>query len=124
MLPKSERLKKSSEFSAVYNQKRSVANSLLILYTGRKKTSADIATKVGFVVAKKISKKATRRNRIKRLMREAYRNIRKNENINPEWQRLIFIARAGMLEINYKQVYDAIVDCLKKAQKRYGQQQI
>jgi len=53
VLPKNERLKTSREFSTTYNLKRSVANPLLILYTGRKKESPDIPTKVGFVVGKK-----------------------------------------------------------------------
>lgn len=120
MLPQSERLKKSSEFSAVYNLRKSVANPLLILYTGRQKTSPEVPARVGFVVSKKISKKATKRNRIKRLMREAYRNLKSNTSIRTDlWSVLIFLARPEIVDVNYEQVYDGIVDCLKKAQKKF-----
>ena len=75
MLPANERLKTSREFTTIYNLKRSVANPLLILYVGKEKTDASVPTKVGFVVGKKVHKRAVKRNRAKRLMREAYRNI-------------------------------------------------
>ncbi|MFH0703214.1 MAG: ribonuclease P protein component [bacterium] len=120
MLPQAERLKKNSEFSVVYNIRKSVANSLLILYVDKKKESLEIPTKVGFVVGKKINKKAVKRNRIKRLLREAYKNIRKTSKISIQWESLIFIARPKILEVNYKEVYDAVIDCLKKASKKYG----
>jgi len=120
VLAKSERLKKSSEFNAVYCTKKSVANSLLILYVGKNKNLNEIPSRVGFVVGKKVHKKSTKRNRIKRLMREAYRNYkRSDEYIQIPWETLIFIARPAIVDVNYKQVYDAIVNCLKKANKKF-----
>ncbi len=120
MLPRSERLTKDSEFSAVYNLRRSVANSLFILYTGRLNNTSKLP-RVGFVVGKKVHKNSTKRNRIKRLMREAYKTITKTTEIPVnQWQSLIFLARPFTLEVDYQQVYDGIVDCLKKANKRYG----
>ena len=125
MLVKSERLRKSSEFSAVYNSRRSVANSLLILYVGRKNPS-NTPARVGFVVGKKVSKKAVKRNRIKRMMREAYKQLKKDMGSEMDWQRLIFIARPGLfseetkIRIDYQQIYNAIVDCIQKARKKFG----
>jgi len=121
MLPQQERLKKSSEFSTVYNQRKSVANSLLILYVGKKKQSPNELTKVGFVIGKKISKKSTSRNRIKRLMREAYKKVLNSNDSNKiNWNRIIFLARPNILEVEFKEVYDNVIDCLKKAGNKYG----
>ena len=123
MLSEPERLKKSSEFHAIYNLRKSVANSLFILYVGRKKKSPEIPAKVGFIVGKKVSKKATKRNYIKRLLREVYKNIKKTGAAPlDDWESLIFTARPASLEVNYQQVYDAVVDCLRRARKKYGNQ--
>jgi ribonuclease P protein component len=120
MLPKSERLKNSREFSITYSFKKSVANSLLILYVGRKKASAEIPAKVGFVVGKKIHKRANKRNRAKRLMREAYRNLRKTEDFRAkDYEYMIFLPKPAILEANYHQVYEAMQDCFKKAVKKF-----
>jgi len=121
VLSESERLKKSSEFRTIYNLRKSVANSLFILYVGRKKKFPEIPTRAGFIVGKKVSKKATQRNYIKRLLREAYRNIKKTGAApSDDWESLIFIARPTALEVNYQQVYDAVADCLRRARKKYG----
>lgn len=120
MLPRDERLKTSREFSTIYNLRRSVANPLLILYVGRKKIDPAIQTKVGFVVGKKVHKRANKRNRAKRLMREAYRNIRKtDEFLLKDYEYLIFLARIPILEADYNQVYEAVLDCFKKACRKF-----
>lgn len=119
MLPKDERLKTSREFSTIYRLKKSVANPLLILYVGRKKQDASVPTKAGFVVGKKVHKRAVKRNRAKRLMREAYRNIRKTDKfLLNSYEYLIFLARIPILEADYNQVYEAVLDCFKKASKK------
>jgi ribonuclease P protein component len=123
MLPQNERLKASKEFTAVYNIKKSVANSMLVLYLGKKKENPEISTKVGFVVGKKVHKRANQRNRAKRLMREAYRSMRStNPELISNYETMIFLARLPILEANYNQVYEAVNDCLKIAKKRFGEQ--
>ncbi|OGI00693.1 MAG: ribonuclease P protein component [Candidatus Melainabacteria bacterium GWF2_37_15] len=120
MLPKPERLTKSSEFGYVYHQKRSVANSLLVLYVSNKKRDESIPTRVGFIVGKKVHKRAVKRNKAKRHIREAYKVMRKAEDFPlKDFQHLIFIARPPIVEADYKQVYDAVADCITRAAKRF-----
>lgn len=121
MLPKNERLTSNSEFVSVYNQKKSVANSLVVLYVGKKHKDFINPVKAGFVAGKKIHKSAVKRNRVKRLMREAYRNIRNTDDFSlKQYEALIFLARLPILEADYNQVYDAVKDCIKKAFNKFG----
>lgn len=85
--PKSKRLSKPAEFSVVYqnNQTRVKGQYFIVLAFSHFDTVAnrpadDTITEVlsdarlGAVVSKKVSKLAVRRNRIKRLIRESFRN--------------------------------------------------
>ena len=64
-----EHLRKPAEFQAVYDRRRSAADNTLIVYA---KENGLGYSRVGLSVSKKFGI-AVRRNRIRRLMREAYR---------------------------------------------------
>ena len=70
MLPKQFRLKKRLAFKATYKVKNSSHKGGVTLFAGIVKKE-DCPTKVGFVVSKKVHKRAVKRNRLKRLMRES-----------------------------------------------------
>ncbi len=73
MIPKKFRLKNKKAFDATYKNRKIVSDSMLTLYVGKLKKDMDTPTKFGFVVSKKYHKRAVKRNRIKRLMRECIR---------------------------------------------------
>lgn len=73
MIPKKFRLKNKKAFDATYKNRKVVSDSLLTIYTGKYKKDEQQPTKFGFVVSKKYHKRAVKRNRIKRLMRECIR---------------------------------------------------
>lgn len=100
MLKRKFRLKKNSSFKATYSNRRVVSDEFFVLYGGRNKDNPENPTRIGFVVSKKIHKRAVKRNRIKRLIREATRLLIK-EKTNERYvafQSLIFVAKDGTLK--------------------------
>ena len=110
MLSKDHRLTSYSAFIATYRQKRTVSDDYIILYGGKNKTEQNYPTRVGFVVSKKIHKRAVKRNRIKRLLRESYVNLLKSGEINDSqlFQSMIFVAKDNSLSLNYTQMCSSV----------------
>jgi ribonuclease P protein component len=70
MLPQINRLKKKTDFGRVLKKGRGVREGFLLLKFAKNNLKV---SRFGFVVGRKISKKATLRNKIKRRLREALR---------------------------------------------------
>lgn len=113
MLSKQQRLTKNSAFKATYRLKQSTADALFVLYVGKEKAEEQ-SSKIGFIVSTKVHKRSVKRNRIKRLAREAYRLALQNQEICPKWMSLIFTARNEALDKDFKEVYNSIVTLINK----------
>ena len=109
MLPKHYRLKKRSAFKATYKVKNSSHSGGVTLFAGLKKKE-NYPTKVGFVVSKKVHKRAVRRNRLKRLMRESYRLILKENKLgkSQDYISLIFVGTDRALGKDFKHIKSSI----------------
>ena len=119
MLQKKYRLKNYSAFNATYKLKNTVADENICIYFGKEKLQPDIQTKIAFVVSKKIHKRAVIRNRIKRLMRESFRLIIKNNEyiqIN-KYLSLICVARSNSIGKNFKEIDTSVKKLLDKKLK-------
>lgn len=103
MLPQQYRLKKRSAFSATYRSGKSFHKDGITVFCGKIREGNNL-TKVGFVVSKKIHKRAVKRNRIKRLMRESYRLMIKNSIVPDKYISLVFVASAKLLDKNFGEV--------------------
>lgn len=116
MLKKQLRLKKHSAFNATYRIKHSYCICGVVLWVGKKKSDAQIPTKVGFVVSKKTHKRAVKRNRLKRLMRESYRLLLKDNKIqkSQEYLSLIFVGFEKALDKDFHQMKNIIQNLLEK----------
>lgn len=83
-------LKQNYEFRRLYRRGKSAATKLLVVYAlpNRRKTN-----RFGLTVSVKLGK-AVKRNRCKRLLREAYRLQQDNIKVGYDF---IFVARSGLV---------------------------
>ena len=117
MLPKNYRLKNNSAFEVTYRLKNTLGNKYFLLYLGSKITDKETQNlKIGFVVSKKFHKRAVKRNRIKRLLREVIRlKIKNNALLDAQKLRsMIFIAKPPSLDLDYKSTEIAVTELLKR----------
>ncbi len=82
---------------------------------------------MGFVVAKKVSKSACKRNLAKRRLREAYRLRRQESYANEEsslrldqWYTLVFVAQPQIIAASYKDIEAALNNALVRADRKFG----
>jgi ribonuclease P protein component len=68
--PKRYRISSSAIFVALLKQRPSVKNTIFSMHIAK---SSDDNNKLGIIVTKRLCKKANKRNKIKRMMREAFR---------------------------------------------------
>ncbi len=104
------RLCKNSDFQRVRQQGGSIASRLLILAW---KPNDQTTLRVGFVVSKRISKRAVRRNYVKRLLSEAVRPF--ITDIPPGWD-LVFSARTQVVGMHLSALIQDISTLLRRAQ--------
>lgn len=116
MLKKRYRLKNKKAFNAIYKLKNSSHKGGVSLFAGIKKKDENQPTKVGFVVSKKTHKRAVKRNRLRRLMRESYRILQKENNLgaSQEYMSLIFIGTEHALGKPFVEIKHIVCELLKR----------
>jgi ribonuclease P protein component len=110
------RLQSTTDFERVRRDGRSHAHPLVVLIADRRPSEQDDETifppsRCGFAAGRPVGK-AARRNRAKRLLREAVRV--RAALIAPGWD-LIFIARAGLAGATLKEAQAAVDSLLRRA---------
>ena len=96
MAAKRSRLSRSSDFQRIYRQGSSTASRFLVLYTFKRPADAgEDEPRLGLSVSKKLGG-AVVRNRIKRLLREAFRGCA--GQLAQEYD-LVLIARPQLLDL-------------------------
>lgn len=89
---KAHRLKTKTEIDFVFSKAKKLGNqSFLLLYRENTLSNA----RLGIIIAKKKVPKAHDRNRLKRIIRETFRNTCNLRNVD-----IIFLARLGLTNID------------------------
>ena len=114
MLPKRYRLKKKSAFNATYKVKNSTHKGGVALFAGKIKKDENTPVKIGFVVSKKTHKRAVKRNRLKRLMRESVRLLIKSGEMNEKYMSLIFVGHENALGKSFDEIRGIIKVLVEK----------
>ncbi len=112
MLSASDRLKNKKAFNDIFRYGQTFSNDVLVMKIMAARPGD--ATQFGFGIGLKFSKKATRRNKVRRWMREAVRE--KIKKIIPG-HRVIFLANPKYPEekLNFEIIQENIESLLKKA---------
>jgi len=107
--PKSERLRRQKDIEACLREGKRYRHPLMTLYVRWREGSG---RRIAFSVGRKVAKKATLRNRIKRWFREAYRTKRwaMKEGVD-----LFVIAQPACAAANFQSVNAALTELLLKA---------
>ncbi len=92
MLSFENRLKKEKDFDRVFKEGKGVVSDEVVIKFIKNDLNNN---RFGFIVSKKVSKKAVRRNRIKRVLREQVRSIIQDMSVG--WD-IIIIARPKISE--------------------------
>jgi len=108
MLPKINRLTKKEDFEAVKKEGRKIQGSAFGLLF---RQTANHFSRFGFVFSTKLSKRATVRNRAKRLFREAVRKLL--PRIKPGYD-FIILGKKEAIEKSYAEVVLEVERMLKK----------
>ncbi len=119
MLNKKNRLKSNSSFKATYCQNRVVSDEFFVLFAGKNKNKEG-ETKAGFVVSKKIDKRAVVRNKIKRRMREAFQAYLKENN--PPFMSYILTAKEKSKEADFRTILKSVYKLTEKMAKKFIQE--
>ena len=98
-----ERLRKNAQFSEVYRTHNSFADKFLIMYV---RNNGETYNRVGVSISKKVGNSVVR-HRIKRLVKEAFRN---SEHMFNSGLDIVFVAKKSAAEMTFDDAKKSLMD--------------
>ena len=109
MLAKKNRLTKDRDFDLVFKKGRTIDGKFVFFKLGKNDLQI---SRFGFIIGKKISKKAAVRNKIKRMLREIIKE--KMEKIKPGFDIIVGV-RPSIIEKDYQDIKKEVENLLGKS---------
>ncbi|MCF7847782.1 MAG: ribonuclease P protein component [Kiritimatiellales bacterium] len=103
------RLVKSTLFSETFAQKRRWVGRYMVLWL---RSGADASLRLGVITSKKVSLRANQRNRVRRRMREAYRNCRPYFSGHAD---VILVGRRAAIEASWPEIVGELLKLAHRA---------
>ncbi|MDD5651800.1 MAG: ribonuclease P protein component [Parcubacteria group bacterium] len=107
MFPKKQRVAKKKDFDLIFKKGKILHSDF---FTVRFLKNDMDFRRFAVLVSKKISPKATERNRLKRILREA---IRKNQKLFPSGNDYVFYVKKNYSKISFRELEKLIIKMLK-----------
>ena len=98
-----ERLRKNAQFSDVYRSHHSFANEYIIMYV---RNNGETYNRVGVSISKKVGNSVVR-HRVKRLVKEAFRN---SENMFNSGLDIVFVAKKNAAVMTFDDAKKSLMD--------------
>jgi len=108
-LGRGERIRRGSDYTRVYDSATAVHGRLCVVFVLRDENQA---RRAGFVAGRRVGG-AFQRNRVRRLLREAYRNLK--QSLPERGVQLVFVAKAACPRHPCSNVMREMGDLLKRA---------
>jgi ribonuclease P protein component len=112
--PRKARLCKKAEFDQVFERGRRVGDSNLLILASRSKDT-NATPRIGLVVSRKVGNSVVR-NRVKRAIREEFRQLR-GRGALPLWD-IVALARPDAGKASREAVRESLAACLHKLMER------
>ena len=128
---KTERLRRKIDFQRVFSRGESFEDNPFLFYvlkrlsgplsplqrvgdaSGRMEGGGiGVGNRIGFIVSKGVDKRAVTRNRVRRLLREAYRQ---NKGKLKEGRDLVVVAKEGAGKLSFLEVQKVLLQLFRKA---------
>jgi ribonuclease P protein component len=107
-LPRRERITAERDFKPVFEEGKVFRGEIFKVYVLK---NGRLGRRAGFIAGRTVGN-ACRRNRAKRLLKEAYR--RTKNRMKPGGFNLVFIAKPGMAEAAYARVETEMIKALER----------
>lgn len=112
-LPKNARLLNKADYDVVFSKSVKVSNSLFLILIHK---NSYPYSRLGLVISKKVDKRAVQRNRIKRIVRETFRNA--DFEVHCDYA---VLARGKITSLTNKEIFESINSLWIQSQSKVKQ---